>query len=466
MTVTAKIRITAIIGMSFLLSSTGWLSWEYHLLKQIPAGMTDICTMVFGYLLQAAGIGVFAVILRRKSAAAAYPEMIRLIRGVLILHMVCMIPAVSSPYAAGTLVFGMFMNLFCGILAGYYLYALAKDIPGDRKAIVFGLGYGLSILVQWLISLAGGGTFYYSGKVLIVCLILTAALFAVIRPGTLSGSSADSADMTAGQNGLSPAKAKYRPPTGNLILSVCLLVLLFSIVNSCGFTFPSSDIGQNVNVEFTRLMYAAGLILAGFVSDRDRKYGAVCALAALMIPFIILALQGEIISSVIFWLLSYFIFGFYSVFRIILLSDIASGSGLLFLSGFGLMTGRIGDAAGEVICILFTEHFITLVILTACLFAVSVALFFRLYPILYVPGSDRQQSEKEKFLQFSAAHDLSARERDMLRLLLEGKTNAEIADSLSISENTVKYHIRNLLQKTGCKNRKDLLTVYVAWFQS
>ena len=49
----------------------------------------------------------------------------------------------------------------------------------------------------------------------------------------------------------------------------------------------------------------------------------------------------------------------------------------------------------------------------------------------------------------------------MLRLLLEGKANGEIAQTLSISENTVKFHIRNLLQKTGCKNRNELLAVYM-----
>ena len=45
-------------------------------------------------------------------------------------------------------------------------------------------------------------------------------------------------------------------------------------------------------------------------------------------------------------------------------------------------------------------------------------------------------------------------------MLLEEKTNQEIADSLSISEGTVKYHIHNLLQKTGCRNRIALLAAY------
>ena len=49
----------------------------------------------------------------------------------------------------------------------------------------------------------------------------------------------------------------------------------------------------------------------------------------------------------------------------------------------------------------------------------------------------------------------------MLTLLLEEKTNKEIADALFISENTVKFHVRNILQKTGCKSRNDLVLLYM-----
>ena len=52
---TSDINCTVMIALCFLVTSTGWLSWEYHLLDQITAGATDVCTMVIGYLLQAAG---------------------------------------------------------------------------------------------------------------------------------------------------------------------------------------------------------------------------------------------------------------------------------------------------------------------------------------------------------------------------------------------------------------------------
>jgi len=48
---------------------------------------------------------------------------------------------------------------------------------------------------------------------------------------------------------------------------------------------------------------------------------------------------------------------------------------------------------------------------------------------------------------------LTPREREVLEHLTAGTTNKEIADALYISENTVKNHLRNILEKLHLKNR-------------
>ena len=50
---------------------------------------------------------------------------------------------------------------------------------------------------------------------------------------------------------------------------------------------------------------------------------------------------------------------------------------------------------------------------------------------------------------------LTKREIQMLRWMGEGYSNKAIAQQLFISENTVKYHIRNILQKLGVQNRTE-----------
>lgn len=49
--------------------------------------------------------------------------------------------------------------------------------------------------------------------------------------------------------------------------------------------------------------------------------------------------------------------------------------------------------------------------------------------------------------------ELTSREISILQLVAEGKTNREIASDLYISENTVKIHLRNILEKLHLQNR-------------
>jgi DNA-binding NarL/FixJ family response regulator len=49
--------------------------------------------------------------------------------------------------------------------------------------------------------------------------------------------------------------------------------------------------------------------------------------------------------------------------------------------------------------------------------------------------------------------ELTSAERDVLRLLGTGLSNAEIADQLYLSAGTVKAHISRILTRTGCANR-------------
>ena len=53
---------------------------------------------------------------------------------------------------------------------------------------------------------------------------------------------------------------------------------------------------------------------------------------------------------------------------------------------------------------------------------------------------------------------LSEREIEILRLVAAGKSNRLIAEQLLISENTVKYHLKNILQKLGVSNRTEAVT--------
>lgn len=63
------------------------------------------------------------------------------------------------------------------------------------------------------------------------------------------------------------------------------------------------------------------------------------------------------------------------------------------------------------------------------------------------------------------APDLSERELEILRLVIDGASNREVAEKLHLSQNTIKFHVRQLLEKAQVANRTELATraVHQGW---
>jgi DNA-binding CsgD family transcriptional regulator len=63
------------------------------------------------------------------------------------------------------------------------------------------------------------------------------------------------------------------------------------------------------------------------------------------------------------------------------------------------------------------------------------------------------------FDQLQDVYSLTDREKELCHYIYDGKSNAEIADSLFIAESTVKTHIYNLYKKTGVKSRMEIIRI-------
>ena len=59
-------------------------------------------------------------------------------------------------------------------------------------------------------------------------------------------------------------------------------------------------------------------------------------------------------------------------------------------------------------------------------------------------------------LGLAKSTELTERELEILRLLAEGMTDKEIADTVCLSVTTVRYHVNNLISKTGMGSRTEL----------
>ena len=431
------------VALCFTLTSGVYLSWLDRLVSLAGATQADWFSLVAGYLLQAAGTGVTFLWLRKRPDGNHG----RAFLTAALLLIAVSVPALITDSVFGVIAFGLMMNGLCGMISGFYLFSIGIRVDENRRSIVFGGGYAVAVVAVGLLALIGNGALLH-GRF--------ASAFFVLMTAGLAG-------LTAVFRPLSPAETD---PTSvstldrRQILSAFGVVLLISLVKNLGYGFPSADIQTGLVPEISRIPYAAGLAAAGLISAKSRRNGMICTIAALIIPFLMLGLTHEPVSGTIFWGLDYVFFAFFSVFRVVLFLDIAGHTGHWELAPLGLLAGRIGDAAGTAVYLALGGSRIVLIGITAALFIPAVFLLFRLYENLYDLKAVQARQEREKFKEFCVSHDFSAREQDIFRLLIGNKTNGEIAAALFISENTVKFHVKNILQKSGCRNRVDLQRKY------
>ena len=79
-----------------------------------------------------------------------------------------------------------------------------------------------------------------------------------------------------------------------------------------------------------------------------------------------------------------------------------------------------------------------------------------MYLSVYIEAPEERKKQITE--QLMPLAELTAREKEILNLVLQGKSNKVIAKELCISENTVKTHIRNILGKYEVQNRTQLIS--------
>jgi DNA-binding NarL/FixJ family response regulator len=68
-------------------------------------------------------------------------------------------------------------------------------------------------------------------------------------------------------------------------------------------------------------------------------------------------------------------------------------------------------------------------------------------------------SVAQKLTQRFSESELTERELEVLRLMVQGKNNRKISEQLCIVEGTVKFHVRNILEKLGASDRTHAVTI-------
>jgi DNA-binding CsgD family transcriptional regulator len=89
----------------------------------------------------------------------------------------------------------------------------------------------------------------------------------------------------------------------------------------------------------------------------------------------------------------------------------------------------------------------------------SVAVRQALEPSVYVAAVDAANGLRphawDSAIAFGPGYNLTRREVEVLRLVAEGHSNAQLAKMLWVTERTVKFHLSNIYRKLGVSNRTE-----------
>ncbi len=139
-------------------------------------------------------------------------------------------------------------------------------------------------------------------------------------------------------------------------------------------------------------------------------------------------------------------------------------------SGFGIMK-YLQDYCQEAKCIVITGH----ASLDSAIRALRKGAFdYLLKPFEFdelktsidralLKQSEEKLIRKLDYQKISRNYGLTKKETEIIKIILSnGASNADISESLTISKNTVKVHLRNIFRKIGVESKTALTTLLIS----
>lgn len=474
-----------LIGLLYGYAGTGYLTWLYRISDVFSIKLIDVFGNIIDYTFQAAGILVATFLLKsyfNKNHIIFYTATV--------FEVVFMILAILTSGSYATLIFAIGMDFCFGILFAS-AFSLISGFPHNVHGIVVGIGWAIGSIASFVVSVPSEGRFIKSEYSLILYILL-AFVCAILFRYVFSWERYKDVEYNIVGNTNKDNKNTF--PIKWVIQSVLLIVLLETTIN-LGFLFPLSEVvGGSMSFELSRSFYSIGLIVAGLLFVKSRQNGIILCLCALVCPFLSLLFENYAIADSAIWALNYILIGPVMVYATIIFTHHVKYG--FFLAGFGLLARRIGQIISYTVGSRLREYppvliVVTFVLLVLAFYAtymyekknrLSETIWANDYSIKLLDNepkerniiendienddeikneSDMQENKEEtdkeiKQNLFCEKYTITAREKEVMLLALEGNSNPVIAQKLFVSENTIKFHMKNILKKTGVQNRAEL----------
>ncbi len=375
------------------------------------------------------------------------------------------VPFFYSPSALWTagIVAGSFMAGSCVAAWGYYL---KSSTPKNERIKAIADMLILSNVLMILLNMSALYISPHTGLALSMAMLLLALLFALKLPEENYAAPSVYPEQDKGRIGIAP-----------LLVFLCIFIIIITI--NSGLMY------QVINPAFAHLKWLTGwywaipYIIAVFTMGHlpqrvNRAYILYVAIAMMGLSFIsFMSLSRNVAGYIAVNTLMLGACGVYDLFWWSILGEMLEfHKNPATILGIGLSANVFGILLGGVIgnaIVSVDINSANPVLLALTVVCVALALLPLLHKHLssllkdhtYLKAfSEASAQEQLEGPDYEAAFEaLSERENQVASRLIQGKTYRIIAGELYISENTVKYYVKNIYSKFNIKSRGELVNI-------
>ena len=372
-------------------------------------------------------------------------------------------------YAGGTF-FMAFLALFMltgGAFGAAAHYHTARSVPAELRGRFVAVALTFTVLIQYgLTSLFGTPSPWLISLIVSVTVLIARQ------------------NIPSGRETATPVCSEREPAPspifiGLLILLTFLLALLHGASDSLAVAYYM-EFDESLFSAVPRLFFPLGVLAAGYLADLQRRKFLlpVTALTMLfrLINIFYFAHEGNIFFNLCF---DYFVESFCLICYIVYFLDLAIRTDKPVLwAGMGRaialpVTALSANLFGAIIHDFSMGSFLAFYIL--CLGSLNILFYnerFRerleILPWETAPLSGSVETAAiplrvtitdthgQHLAEYQERYAFTPREMDVLAEILQETPTAVMAEKLGVKERTIKYHIANILHKTGTQNQPEL----------
>ena len=441
-----SIKVTAITFLTYFVMCLMYYSQIYLLAEYYSGSMIFAITDGYAYLMQALGMIVMIALCAKNPQF--YGSKI-FVSGI----MAAMAPliVISLLVKNGAVIFAMMLilNFAIGFATAFYFGLMVKYLPQNQRLMSFAVAYAIGTIAMWALGKVSADALT-SPYIIIADIVLLAINVYLFMTFEDLGESCNPNARVRSTSLLAVVK------DNKVMVAIVFLMSVLSVLGSSDNVALTTDIG--LSLLDVRALYGVGLIICAWIYAKNYNMGAVATMASLILPFIALALLHVAYASNVVCLITFIALGFYAVYRAGVFMDITATLNLVpVFSVFGLAVSRISDAITVVaFTALYPAYYPVSFLVSGIVLIPLIVLFF----VSHIKSNSAVADESTKRSRFAETYDLTRREEEVAYYIAQGKSNGEIAALTNLSESTVRFHVANILKKTGLSSRNEVSREY------